>query len=81
SHLMDPQLMDFAHLKTTGQADDGGDHAFDVEDFAAPAFSEDEDEEAPIDGTGPVHATSTGMAPALDEHVVVRARRRTAETR
>ena len=73
SHLMDPQLMDFAHLKATGQADDEGDHAFDMEDFAAPAFSEEEGEEVPTAGTGP--------ASGLAEHVVVRAKGRAIETR
>lgn len=44
SHLMDPGLMDFAGLRPTGRADADGDHAFDEEDYPAPAFSEDEDE-------------------------------------
>ncbi len=44
SHLMDPQLMDFRHLRPTGKTDADGDRAFDEEDFPAPAFSEDDDD-------------------------------------
>jgi len=36
SHLMDNRLFDFAGLKATGVADEGGDMAFDAEDFDAP---------------------------------------------
>ncbi|MFT0534417.1 tRNA 2-thiocytidine(32) synthetase TtcA [Castellaniella hirudinis] len=46
SHLMDRQLMDFAALKPTGVPDAEGDHAFDAEDFHAPAFAEDDADEA-----------------------------------
>ena len=47
SHLMDRSLMDFTGLRPTGHADADGDRAFDEEDFPLPAFSEDEDDEAP----------------------------------
>ncbi len=47
SHLMDRSLMDFTGLRPTGHADAVGDRAFDEEDFPLPAFSEDEDDEAP----------------------------------
>ncbi|MGA0582293.1 MAG: tRNA 2-thiocytidine(32) synthetase TtcA [Castellaniella sp.] len=53
SHLMDRSLMDFTGLRPTGHADADGDRAFDEEDFPLPAFSEDEDDEAP-DTEGPV---------------------------
>jgi tRNA 2-thiocytidine biosynthesis protein TtcA len=70
SHLMDPALMDFAHLQATGRVDVDGDHAFDAEDFPAPAFSEDEDESGAMD-----------PAPAgeLQERIIVRSHPKTAD--
>lgn len=38
SHLMDREWFDFAGLKPTGVADPDGDHAFDTEEFPAPAL-------------------------------------------
>jgi tRNA 2-thiocytidine biosynthesis protein TtcA len=37
SHLADPRLYDFAHLKASGRPDPEGDRAFDPEEFADPA--------------------------------------------
>jgi tRNA 2-thiocytidine biosynthesis protein TtcA len=36
SHLMDSKLFDFMGVKATGVEDDGGDKAFDAEEFVAP---------------------------------------------
>jgi tRNA 2-thiocytidine biosynthesis protein TtcA len=38
THLADGTLHDFKGLKATGVADDGGDKAFDAEDFPAAAL-------------------------------------------
>ncbi len=37
SHLLDPNLFDFANARATGVADENGDKAFDAEAFSAPA--------------------------------------------
>jgi tRNA 2-thiocytidine biosynthesis protein TtcA len=61
SHLMDTGLMDFAHLRPTGQADADGDHAFDPEAFPLPAFAEDEGEDEGDNGE------EGGMSPAASQ--------------
>jgi tRNA 2-thiocytidine biosynthesis protein TtcA len=38
SHLMDASLHDFKGLKASGQPDEGGDKAFDAEEFPTPAL-------------------------------------------
>jgi hypothetical protein len=66
---MDPALMDFAHLQATGRIDADGDHAFDAENFPAPAFSEDEDE------SGAIEASTE----ELQERIIVRSHPKTAD--